>query len=85
MHGIKAETMIIKKALLNGNFKILVKSKLIRFLLIFYKNNTQHDLNKIMKKNLYNIPLDKCVNDIEIYKHYNLSIEEIDYINNIVK
>tara|TARA_B110001450_G_C17349088_1_gene370756 strand:- start:127 stop:456 length:330 start_codon:yes stop_codon:yes gene_type:complete len=66
-------------------FKILIKSKLIKFILYYYKNNTQHDLNKIMRKNRYDIPFECCVSDIEIYNYYKLNQQEINYIEDNVK
>ena len=68
-----------------NKFKILIKSKLIKFILYYYKNNTQHDLNKIMRKNLYDIPFECCSSDIEIYNHYELNQEEINYIEDNIK
>ena len=66
------------------NLKILVNSKLIKFLLIYYKNNTQYDLNKIMKKNLYDIPLKCCRTDKDIFEYYKITNEEIEFIENTI-
>ncbi len=52
MHGIKAETMIIKKALLNGNFKILVKSMRKSWVMKkkIVKGISNNHLNRVYKK-----------------------------------
>ncbi len=65
-------------------FKSFTKSKLITFILLYYKNNTQHDMYKLFNKSLYNIPFNEMNNDMDIYKYYNLTDEEIKLIENTV-
>ena len=65
-------------------FKNFTTSKLINFILLYYKNNTQHDMNKLFNKNLYHIPFNEMKSDMDIYKYYNLSNEEINIINGSV-
>ena len=62
------------------NFVKLINSKLIKFILKYYKNNTLHDLYKLMNKNLYYIPLNECYTDYSIYKYFNITEEEINLI-----
>jgi len=65
-------------------FKSFTTSKLINFILLYYKNNTQYDMNKLFTKNLYYIPFNKMKCDSDIYRHYNLTEEEINLIENTV-
>ena len=65
-------------------FKSFTTSKLISFILLYYKNNTQHDMNKLFNKSLYHIPFNEMGNDNDIYKYYNLTDEEIKLIENTV-
>jgi hypothetical protein len=65
-------------------FKNLTTSKLINFILLYYKNNTQHDMNKLFNKNLYYIPFNEMKSDADIYKHFNLTDEEIKLVENTV-
>ena len=65
-------------------FKSFTTSKLINFILLYYKNNTQHDMNKLFNKNLYYIPFDQMKSDSDIYEHYSLTDEEIKLIENTV-
>ena len=64
--------------------KKLISSKLMKFLLYCYKNNTQHDTYKIINKNLYNIPLDECSSDKKIFTHYNITQKEIKLIEEVL-
>jgi hypothetical protein len=64
------------------NFFKLINSNLIKFILKYYKNNTLHDLYKLMNKNLYYIPLKECYTDYGIYSYFNLTKDEIELIEN---
>jgi len=65
-------------------FKSFTTSKLITFILLYYKNNTQHDMNKLFNKSLYHIPFNQMGNDNDIYNYYNLTDEEIKLVENTV-
>jgi len=71
---------ILGNEVLFSNFKNLLSSNLIKFLLLMYKNNTLHDTYKLITKNLLHIPLDIKMTNSNIYKHFNISNEEIEYI-----
>lgn len=66
------------------NFKQLLSSKLIQFLLKIYKNNTLHDLYKLITKNLLYISLDNELTDEYIYKHYAITEEEQEFIEKYI-
>ena len=66
------------------NFKQLLSSKLIQFLLKIYKNNTLHDLYKLITKNLLFISLEDELTDDVIYKHYNIIEEEKEFIKKYI-
>jgi hypothetical protein len=66
------------------NFKKLVSSKLIKFILMYYKNNTLHDTYKLFTKNLYYIPLEINMCDNNIYKYFNLTNDEIKLIESSI-
>ncbi len=66
------------------NFKQLLSSKLIQFLLKIYKNNTMHDLYKLITKNLLYISLNTKLTDNIIYKHYAITEEEQEFIEKYI-
>ena len=66
------------------NFKQLLSSKLIKFLLKIYKNNTMHDLYKLITKNLLYISLDSELTDDIIYNHYNITEKEQEFIEKYI-
>ena len=65
-------------------FKQFVESKLINFLLEYYKNNTQFDAFKKKKKSLYYIPFNEMESDEKIYNYFNLTTDEITLIERTV-
>ena len=66
------------------NFKQLLSSTLIKFLLKIYKNNTLHDLYKLITKNLLYISLENELTDEYIYKHYAITMEEQEFIEKYI-
>jgi hypothetical protein len=67
-----------------NNFKKLLSSNLIKFLLLVYKNNTLHDTYKLITKNLLYIPLTVDINNEYIYNYFNLTEEEIKLIESYI-
>jgi hypothetical protein len=65
-------------------FKKFVNSKLIKFLLIYYKNNTQYDTFKLFTKSLYYIPFNEMESDEKIYNYFKLTTAEISLIERTV-
>ena len=66
------------------NFKKLLSSNLIKFLLFIYKNNTLHDTYKLFTKNLLDIPLTSEMTNIYIYTHFKITKDEIKLIESYI-
>jgi hypothetical protein len=65
------------------NFKIYMKTKFFRFLMLLAKNN--HNMNKEIFRFIPNVNLNKKWKDTELYQKYNLDHSQIQFIESVVK
>jgi len=78
-----AQTLILDSNLKIENIESVFKSKLFEFIFKIYGGESGQSSTGILKK-LPNIDLQKKWNNLNIYKKFNLSDEEIKYIENYV-
>ena len=80
-HGEDMFSLYVNDQLTAENIKKLFNTKFYRFIGVLYKNGRNQPLQNIFPI----LDFTRVWNDKDLYKHFNLTKEEIDYINNAIK